>query len=72
MRANTFPLSKETHPSAFISIALAMSNRISSPLRSDTESKSLPFKLTPDYAFQYITKNNIFKRWWLAKIIKSG
>jgi len=47
IRANVLPLSKESQPLAFISTASEISELISSLSRSDIESKSLPFKLTP-------------------------
>jgi len=54
--ASVFPLSMESQPWAFISIASDISNQISSPLRSATESKPFPFM---PYS---ISRNTIIQR----------
>jgi len=58
IRAKVFPLSKESQPLAFISIASDMSKRISSLARSDIESKSFPFKTTPFMPYSISQNNN--------------
>jgi hypothetical protein len=58
IRANAFLSSRESHPCAFISTVSDISNRISSLLRSETESRSFPAKSTSYIAYSISRNDN--------------